>query len=431
MTTSLPQKQSHYDIAIVGNSLAARLTAALTAKKGCRILTVTSENERPNNWFTSSLLLERILDFLDGNSCRSASLPFQLITPKQRIDLRPRKPLSDELRRELPGSYQEVEQFLNNLFTLGEQIEDMLWDAGGLPSSGFTGRQRFRFRSFRGDVPYRVFNQTLKDRLAGFADEAGRKLIGTLFGGFSLTPPSRLSIAECALIWSGLGRNTGVFPNGLDELLRHRAKQFHGSDADFTDLKKIRISKAGRAQLLFAGDRIVTADHMIIADRASAALCEQQSQPASGRPQLTLLTAPLGDKVSNLLLPHAIVAGSPPLRLTLEPSPTGQRGRIETAPDGQNSIELGRKIDQKLSTLLPFIKLDTTLQEQTKAGISIRNDKDNNTILGASRQILPGQNRQYFYAGQDILATIGTSGEVLVAVTLCDHLLRACKKQEL
>ena len=111
MSKSLPPKQSHYDIAVVGNSLAALLTAALATKKGCRVLTVAADNEQPASWFTSSLLLERILDFLDGNSCRSSSLPFQIITPKQRIDLRPRRPLSDELRRELPDSHQEIEKF--------------------------------------------------------------------------------------------------------------------------------------------------------------------------------------------------------------------------------------------------------------------------------------------------------------------------------
>ncbi len=430
MSKNLPPKQSHYDIAIVGSSLAGRLTSALTAKKGCSILTVSPDDNQPATWFTSSLLLERILDFLDGNSCRSASLPFQIITPKQRIDLHPRKPLADELRRELPDSHHEVEKFLEEMFALGEQIEDMLWDAGGLPATGITARQKFRFRSFRGDVSYQAFKQTLKDRLAGFADDAGRKLLGTLFGGFSLTPPSRLTIAECALIWSGLGRTTSVFQSGLDELLRHRTKQFHGTDADFSELQRIRISKAGRTQLLFAGDRIVTADHLIIADRTAAALCEQQSTPTSNQEHLTLLTAPLGDKVSPLLMPHIIIAGSPPMRLTLEQNPSGLYGRVETAQTGKDNATVTMKVEQKLTPLLPFVALHPTIQEQPKIGVSIRKD-DTSSLLKASIRIMPGHGRQYFYAGSDIMPAIGTSGEVLVAVTLCDYLLRACKKQEL
>ena len=430
MSKSLPPKQSHYDIAIVGSSLAGRLTSALSTKKGCRVLTVSPDNDQPATWFTSSLLLERILDFLDGNSCRSASLPFQLITPKQRIDLHPRKPLADELRRELPNSHQEIEKFLENMYTLGEQIEEMLWDAGGLPSIGITGRQKFRFRSFRGDVPFHVFEQTLKEKLAGFADDAGRKLLGTLFGGFSLTPPSRLTIAECALIWSGLGRTTGVFQSGLDELLRHRTKQFHGTDADFSELKRIRINNAGRTQLLFAGDRIVTADHLVVADRTATALCEQQSTPTSNQAHQTLLTAPLGDKVSQLLMPHLIIAGSPPIRLTLEQSPAGLHGRIETAQTGRDNATVVKKVEQKLTPLLPFVDLHPAMQEHPKTGVFIRKD-DTSSLLRASIRILPGQSRQYFYAGSDIIPGIGTIGEVLVAVTLCDHLLRACKKQEL
>ena len=430
MSKTLPHKQSHYDIAIVGNSLAGRLTSALAAKKGCRILTVSSDNSQPATWFTSSLLLERILDFLDGNSCRSASLPFQLITPKQRIDIHPRKPLADELRRELPNSHQEVDNFLDKLFDLGEQIEDMLWDAGGFPTTGITGRQKFRFRSFRGDVPYHVFKQTFKERLAGFADEESRKLLGTLFGGYSLIPPSRLTVAECALIWSGLGRTTGVFQGGLDELLRHRTKQFHGTETDFSELKRIRISKAGRTQLLFAGDRIVTADHLIIADRAAAALFEQQSTPANNQVHQTLLTAPLGDKVSQLLMPHVIIAGSPPIRLTLDQSPAGFHGRIETAYTDKDNASVVNIVEQKLTPLIPFVDLHPAIQDQPQIGASIRKD-DTRSLLNASTRILPGHGRKHYFAGNDIMPGLGTSGEVLVAVTLCDHLLRACKKQEL
>ena len=430
MSKSLPHKQSHYDIAIVGSSLAGRLTSALTAKKGCRVLTVSQDNIQPASWFTSSLLLERILDFLDGNSCRGSSLPFQLITPKQRVDLHPRKPLADELRRELPDSHQEIDNFLTKLFVLGEQIEDMLWDAGGFPTTGFTGRQKFRFRSFRGDIPYHVFRQTLKHRLAEFADEDGRKLLGTLFGGFSLIPPSRLTVAECALIWSGLGRSTGVFQSGLDELLRHRTKQFHGTDTGFSEVKRIRISEARRAQLLFTGDRIVTADHLVIADRAAAALFEQKSTSTSSQVHQVLMTAPLGDKVSHLLMPNVIIAGSPPLRLTLEQSPVGFHGRIETARTDIDKALVVKKVEQKLTPLIPFVDIQPAIQEQPQIGVSIRKN-DTRSLLNASTRVLPGHGRQYFYAGNDIMPGLGTSGEVLVAVTLCDHLLRACKKQEL
>ncbi len=429
-SNTLPADQSHYDIAIVGNSLAARLTAALATKKGCRVITTAADNEQSPTWFTSSLLLERILDFLDGNSCRTSSLPIQIITPQQRIDLRPRRPLLDELRRELPQSHQEVEKFLATMFALGEQIEEMLWDAGGLPSPGFIGRQKFRFRSFRGDVPFRLFKQTLKERLADFTDPAGRDFIGTLFSGFALTSPSRLTVAECALIWSGLGRQTGVFPTGLDELLRHRTKQFHGARTDYSELKRIRIDKNGKTQLLFTGERIVTADHLVIADRIAAALCEQQSTPANSPPYHTLLTAPLADKVSPLLMSHVIMAGSPPLRLTLEQSAAGLRCRVETAATGRDNMTLTDEIEKTLTPLLPFVPLHPTVQEVSKTGLSIRTN-DSGSLLNASAKIFPGEGRQYFYAGTDILPGIGTSGEVLTAVTLCDFLLKACKKQEL
>jgi len=420
-----------YDIVILGHSLAGRLTAALTAKKGCRVLVLAdSKPENTGNWSTSSLLLERILDLLDGHACRTGPFPFQIMTDQQRIDVNVDLPLADELRRELPDSHHEVMAFLNDLLALGGHIEDMLWDSGGLPSSGFFARQRFRFRSFRGDVPQRVFRQSLRDRLATFSDPEARKVLGTLFCGTSLQPPARLSLADCALIWSGLGRTTGISRAGLDELLRHRFRQFHGTEAPISELRKVRISKEGRIQLLFSEDRIITTEQLIVADRSAAQFCDGQTLPAMVRQHRSFHSGPLGTKVSALLQPHVVLAGTPPLRLTLQGAQAGLGLRVDVPLTGQPAPPAIDGLETRLTPLFPFVSLRLSPQETSDVSRAVIADTPS-SIPGAADRIYPGRGRSVFYAGSDILPGLGTPGEVLCAITLCNRLLTLFKKPEL
>lgn len=421
----------HYDLVVVGHSLAGRLTAALTAKKGCRVLVVTDPKaESADTWQTSSLLLERILDLLDGHACRTGAFPFQVITDQQRIDINGDLPLIDELRRELPQSHREVVAFLNDLLALGGHIEEMLWDASGLPSSGFFARQRFRFRSFRGDVPQRVFRQTLRDRLNAFTDPEARKVLGTLFCGATLTPPGRLTLADCALVWSGLGRETGVSRTGLEELLRHRFRQFHGTEAPMADLRKIFVGNDGRCQLHFSEERSIEAEYLLIADRFAARRCENQSVPSAISLQQVYHSAPLGNKVSALLQPHAIVVGTPPLRLTLQASAAGPIARVEVPVAGQSAPLMVEEIEDRLLPLFPFADLQLARQDDAGFDLAARGEPVRG-IIGAADRIFPERGRNYFYAGSDILPGLGTPGEVLVAVTLCNRLLNLGKQPEL
>lgn len=421
-----------YDLVIVGHSLAGRLTAALTAKKGCRVLVVSDPKpETTNTWLTSSLLLENILDLLDGHSCRTGAFPFQVITDRQRIDINGDLPLTDELRRELPESWREVQSFLDDLMAVGGHIEEMLWDASGVPAAGFFARQRFRFRTFRGDVPQRMFSQTLRERLQSFSDPEARKVLATLFCGTALTPPGRMTLADCALIWSGLGRETGISRTGLEEMLRHRCRQFHGTEAPLAELQKIRISNEGRIQLLFSNDRIVAADHLVVADASAARLCEAQSGPPGIRLQQSYLSTSLGQKVSSLLLPHVIVAGTPPIRLTLQPTHSGPVARVEIPIAGQSAPLALDQIEERLRPLFPFLDLKlmpATRDEQSQSAGQSEPERD---LIGAADRIYPARNRNYFYAGSDILPGLGTPGEVLVAITLSNRLLNLCKKPEL
>ena len=97
--------QSHYDVIIIGDSLAARVAAVQLARSGCRVLALEEGLAISPAWFTSSLHLEKLLEQLSGRSCLTPPPSFQVITPTARVDLASRRPLDEVLLREFPEDY--------------------------------------------------------------------------------------------------------------------------------------------------------------------------------------------------------------------------------------------------------------------------------------------------------------------------------------
>ena len=69
----------HYDIAIVGSSLAAQISAALLVKQGGRVLFLSETRMKAPTWFHSSLFLEKILGVLGGRFLEGAARQPELI----------------------------------------------------------------------------------------------------------------------------------------------------------------------------------------------------------------------------------------------------------------------------------------------------------------------------------------------------------------
>jgi len=420
--------KNHYDVIVLGDSLAARLTAALCAKKGCRILTVHENKELPVPWLTSSFLLERLLDFLDGRSCSTKPLPFQVITRNQRIDFNGSSPLKDELRRELLSEHSEVATFFEDIESLGNQLEELLWEYGGLPKPGLANRFNFRKRCFRADIPKRVFRQSLRDRLSRFTEPGARKVLTSLFSGFSFTPANRLTLAECALIWSGLGSKTGVFKNGLEELLHHRYKQFHGDEIELHRLARLRSSKDGSCKLLFDDDTIATGDHLVFADREKIHLCEGLSAPPSGRMTRSHLSDNIGGRISPLLADHLILDGKPPLKISITKDDNNSLCRVENAMLGDQGLTSPEKIEKRLGKLFPFINLNLQpVVQDAGTDVTIRSDGQS-ALMTAYEKIDFDHGRKYLCCAESVIPELGTVGDVLVAITVTNNLLEATGK---
>ncbi len=422
---------NHYDVAFLGDSLASLLSAALLVKRGCRVLMIHNTRELPIRWLTSSLLLERMLDLLDGRACCTTPAPFQVITRHQRIDCNGKSSLADELRRELPVEHREVATFLDDMLSLGEQLEDLLWEHRGLPSGRLGNRFRFRRNCFRADIPGRVFRQTLRDRLSDFGEPGARKFLTSLFCGFSFAPSNRLTLAECALIWSGLGRKGGIVKSGLEELLWHRYKQFHGAEEQLHRLARVRTGKDGSGKFLFDDERVATADRLVFADRETVPLCEGLSAPPTGRLVHGYVSANIKNRISPLLTRRVIVDGNPPLRLQIEETGNAAFCRVENAAIGERGLASTEQIEKRLTPVFPFVDLNLVAQNmENAADVDLRSDA-RPALMSAHERVVFDHGKRYLCSGSSVIPELGTVGEVIVALTTTNELLQATGKPPL
>jgi len=415
----------HYDIAVLGDSLAGRLTATLAAKKGCHVLSVHNNKELQVPWLTSSHLLERILGLLDGRSCSTKPFPFQVITKNQRINFNDSNPLTDELRRELPEESEEIATFLDDMSALGENLEELLWEHHGFPTTGLGNRLKFKKTCFSSDVPSRAFRQTLRDRVAVFNTPGARKLLSALFCGFAFKPSNKLTLAECALVWGGLGHKSGVVKNGLEELLWHRYRQFHGEEEALFRLARVRDDKSGLTTLVFENGETVTCDHLVFADREKIALCEGIAPPPTGRITSSHLSVNLMDRISPLLHQNVIVDGNPPLRLNFEKSDTVTRCRVENAAISDGGLSSPEKIETRLQKIIPFVDLDLTPLAQSPHSDMTISSEENPVLMSAYEKIVFDHGRKFLCSGSEVIPELGSVGEVLVAITVTGQLLKA------
>lgn len=422
---------NHYDVAVLGDSLAALLAATILVKKGCRALLIHDLRELPLNWLTSSLLLERVLDMLDGRSCCTKPFPFQVITRQQRIECHGKVALVDELRRELPNEHTDVATFLDDLQDLGEQLEELLWEVGGLPGKGIAQRFRFKKARFRSDVPGRAFRQTLRERLASFESPASRKFLTTLFTGFALAPSNKLTLAECALIWSGLGRQTGIVKNGLEELLWHRYRQFHGVEESLHRLARVKTGKDGSGKLLFEDDAVATADHLVFADRQAAGLCEGLPALPAARMTHRLSSRNLKARISPILARHVILDGKPPLRLQIDETETTARCRVETAALSDRGVTSAEQLEKRLEKIFPFVNLELENSDAAQAQSLDLYSESRSALLSGGDKTVFDRGRKYLCSGAAVVPELGSVGEVLVALTVANRILKNVGKPTL
>jgi hypothetical protein len=420
----------HYDAIILGGSLASRIAATLLAKEGCRVLTFREPSDPCPRWFHSSLHLDRLLKSLGSRTCVASPMPFQVLTTETRLSFHGPATLEEELRREFPASCDKVHSLLQKLQTLGEHLEKILWKSGGLPLLGFSNRLRFTLKRLQGKLNRSTLIQPLRKLMVGLEEDPAWQAIAALFAGLSLTPFDKLSAAEGALLWNNACRTNGVSLSGLEELLHHRYQQFHGEWEELSNLGALEYEFKRLTGISSKKGGKCTAGYFLVGSPATRIFLPKSLNSAisSPPPVLQYVTSPLDGMISPLLAPDVILGGNPPLRLKFTAAENGTFCAIDYAAANVATSE--EDIRRRLGPVLPFAKFQlkgpfTTepLQDQKPGFTSSRK-----MFLGASNPLKLKGNALLCY-GAGILPSLGTTGEILVGMTVAKYVLRMIKNK--
>lgn len=415
--------QRHYQVIILGDSLASRLAGVLLSKRGVRVLSLQSNGLGGGLWFQPSLLLERILDHLGGRSCYTTPLPLQIITAQSRLELHGPYPLEEELRREFPADHERVSLLLQQLAQIADRLEDRLWQIGSLPLYGLASRLRYRWQRSGA----RGLDRPLLSLFGDFAGTPAGETLTALFAGLAQAPIEGLTVGEGALLWGGAIQGRSVSPSGLDTLLRHRFEQFNGESENLGAVQALSV-QGGRLTdvVLKSGARCSAERFVIDAPEVWPLLPEEwrQGLPASAAPAVYTATLPEA-RLSPLLAPRLLLGGVPPLRLSLVLREGVVQCSIKAPRLADRPIPSPESVASRLTGLFPFAGLEPQLQHpgtpppQRRArapfpGAALPLKLRSNLLLGHSPAVFP---------------TLGTIGEVLTGLSSANYLLRELKQR--
>jgi phytoene dehydrogenase-like protein len=224
---------SHYHVVVVGTDLAGLVYAAICAKRGYRVLVVGHGASGPLyeqdghvlcrrlelQYGLQSPIVRKVFDELHlGLELRNLPRPldpaFQVVLPKARLSVTTNPRLFDrELRREFPGSADDIATFSKRLQASSAAVEEVLSVRPNLPPAGLV--EAWKFRGLVKKYPILDDEWAVEDPLAGFAH-------GHPFRAFAAGPyrmlsgmlPARPYPASFVRIVTELWKGTAVFDQG-------------------------------------------------------------------------------------------------------------------------------------------------------------------------------------------------------------------------
>jgi len=415
----------HYDILILGESLAAQIAAVLLARSGHRVLVLQGPEDTSLRLPSIPLSrhLEGVLELLGGRSCLVAAAPFQIITSRSRLTFHGNAPLLDELRRELPNDSDRVAALLMELREIGERLENILWDAGGLPLTGMRGRLQFFWQRMRHRLAANPLHRPLDDRITHCGNNSTAEALRTLFAGLALCPTDRLSVAEGALLWRSYGEERGVSVSALTELLEHRFEQFHGEAAPAEDLQSLNFATQRPVEVLFTNGQRCTANSLLLGNRTMIDLLPPALQPPNPAASAPVpARAKIHGRISPLLAPSILIGGEPTLRVALCRSPDKGDCQVSAEAAPASAPLTPADFNRRIAALIPFtdLQFEPALPAAPSRQTSVRETRGG-AFPGAAQAISVGSNL-YICNGSMVLPSLGTAGEVLIGTTLANHL---------
>ena len=406
----------NYDIAIIGGSLSARIAAALLAKQGRKILFLRYREAAAPEWFHSSLFLEKLLGTLGGRSCFVAQKPIQVLSRKARVTLNNDIPLDNELNREFGQDGPAVSQWLETLSIKGTQLENLLWENGGLPWPSFKTTARFKLLSLRRKANWDEFDAPITHAMRRLP-QAAMDFVKDLLQGLALKRINELSYAQAALLWTQALRPENLKEPDFSELLGKRFDQFHGLKADLDDLEKVDFNGSRWTGGSIKGGAQFTAATFLLGDARWVGRFKpgKVAELLSSYSLAKRTTSPLTGQLSPLLASRVICGGEMPLRLAIEEDENQLCGHILSAGKPTEA-----QLREQLEPALPFAKFKLSAEEedlssQGPAGTLNKQQKLTSLPLRIGTNL-------YCADSNALLPEMGASGAALLGWTLAENL---------
>jgi hypothetical protein len=406
----------HFDVAIIGESLAARIAAALLAKLGSRVLLLSHPEPSASTWFHSSLFLEKILGILGGRDCFVAQQQIQVLSCKARITLSNDIPLDVELNREFGESGPAITHWLQQLEDLGNQLESLFWENGGLPWPTFKAAARFRLLCLRRKVNLKHLDKPITQTLEQLP-RCATGFITDLLQGLAMVRIEQLSRDRASLVWAQAMRPENLKQADFCQLLNKRFDQFHGRRAPLEELEGLEYNGSRCTGGKFKGGPHFTATHFLIGDTEwfdRFAPAKVEKPPRSTR--LTrLMTSNLKGHLSPLLATRIICGGEVPLRLAIEQEGDRLIGHVTSTGESNQA-----QLREQLNPVLPFVRY------QFSETSGLLDQQDGRSLLPRPQQLtrLPLHLGANLYCADNdlLLAEIGSGGAALLGWTLAEEL---------
>lgn len=406
----------HYDIVIIGGSLAARIAAALLAKQGSKVLFLRNREAKAPAWFHSSLFLEKLLGVLGGRSCFVAQQPIQVISEKARVTLSSDIALEGELAREFGDAGRPVSLWLEELRNQGIKLEEFLWENSGLPWPSLKTRGRLKLLSLKRRMNWQELEIPVSrsiDRLP----VTTRSFLTDLLQGLSATQTSKLSYARAAMLWAQALRPENLKEPDFSDMLNKRFEQFHGAKGQIDDLESIDYNGSTWVGGKFKSGGYFTTDNFLLGDKRwldRFAPLDKNSLPQPETPAV-YRTSNLAGQLSPLLATRLISGGALPMRMAIEEHEEELQGLIFSNHEATESL-----IRQQMEMILPFAKYRMEeIGSSSTTTESINPEGQVQSLTGLTLRI--GKNL-YCADRTLILPEMGAAGAALLGWTLAENL---------
>jgi len=426
----------YYDVVILGDSLASQIAGALLVKGGCRVLTFRPPESRPAPLTLSpipvSRPVEKLLDLLGGRNCVAQMPPYHVVTRESRFEIAGGNPLDDELSREFGADALLAAAQLKKLQHIGEKLELLILKNGGLPVSGAGNRLRFSRDTLLGGL-LKGTGQSL-ERFFAPLPPSSRNALTVLFAGLTLTPGDRLSVAEAALLWTGILRGKAVATPDFVKLLSQRYEQFHGGDETLSTIRDVEYDKHKLTDLQLKKGRQCSGAWYLLGSPNGIRPIEKALASQNATPERTtyqLLTSTLDGPLSPMLCPVNLPESPFPVRFSLAHSHGSQIGVLDlrTGNDAAGTLPEHAELKRILDPLLPFgeYTFEPPLEEPNLPLRHHRGTRLFPNIRGDWRLL----SNLLACHGASTAPVLGSTGEILTGMTLANALLKNLKKAPL